>query len=93
MKAVCGGRSINLSGTGNCSGRGGSMLLQKAQGGAGSSYDGLDDYLNQTGVKSGIEPDVRGSGITETNLGRRLGKLFVKPISKKPPRIRLSDKK
>jgi len=60
-------------------GRGmGSIILNKGGGGAGSSYESIDDYMNITGNNP-----ARGSG-----LGEKLHKLIVKPISKKPTNIK-----
>ena len=56
----------------------GSVLLNKGGAGAGSSYESIDDYMNITGNNPN-----RGSG-----LGEKLGKLIVKPLSKKPQNIK-----
>lgn len=56
----------------------GSVLLNKGGAGAGSSYTDIDDYMAITGNKVGA-----GSG-----LGEKLGKLIVKPLSKKPQNIK-----
>jgi hypothetical protein len=77
-----------LSGRTIMKGTGGSVLLDKGAGGSASSYDGLDQYLEMTGRGRHTEPDVKGN-IVETNLGRKLSNLKVKPLEKKPPRIHL----
>jgi hypothetical protein len=60
-------------------GRGmGSILLNVGGGGAGSSYESIDDYMNITGNNP-----LRGSG-----LGEKLHKLIVKPLTKKPQNIK-----
>lgn len=82
------GKNIHLSGRTIMKGTGGSVLLDKGAGGSASSYDGLDQYLEMTGRGRHTEPDVKGN-IVETNLGRKLSNLKVKPLERKPPRIHL----
>ncbi len=56
----------------------GSILLNKGGGGGGSSYESVQDYASTTGNRPPA-----GSG-----LGEKLGKLMVKPLTKKPHNIR-----
>jgi hypothetical protein len=80
--------TIHLSGRTLHKGSGGSVLLDKGAGGSASSYDGLEQYIQMTGRGKHTEPDVMGN-VIETNLGRKLAQLKVKPLERKPPRIHL----
>jgi hypothetical protein len=55
----------------------GSVLLNKGGAGGGSSYESVQDYSTTTGNRPA------GSG-----LGEKLGKLMVKPLTKKRHNIR-----
>ena len=77
----------------------GGVLLRPFQGGMASSYNDLEEYLEITGKGICTEPNhMRGRGkgydsnsnIIETSLGRKMAKLQVKPIERKPKRIQLN---
>jgi len=63
-----------MRGTGN-----GSVLLRTAGGGAGSSYQDMDDYIRTTGIDPLSRSRNSGSGLG--GLGEKLRKLSIAPTS------------
>ena len=79
------GGTVRMKGTQMISGRGmGSVLLQKGGPGAGSSYSGVDDYYNTTGIS--IPSSGRGLG----SLSKKLEGLVMKPHTHKQKNINFS---
>lgn len=75
----------------------GGVLLRPFQGGMASSYNDIEEYLELTGKGYCNEPNhMKGKGydsnsnLIETSLGRKMAKLQVKPIERKPKRIQLN---
>lgn len=65
-----------MRGTGN-----GSVLLRTAGGGAGSSYQDMDDYIRTTGIDPYKRRSGTGIGDGMRSLGDKLSKLSIAPTS------------
>jgi len=77
-KVMCGGRLLHkklMHGKGM-----GSVLLNRGGAGSASSYESVDQFIDDTGLSP-----LKGSG-----LGEKLHKLMIKPMAKKPSNIRFN---
>jgi hypothetical protein len=68
----------------------GSVLLRKGGGGGASSYDGVDDYFRQTGIKPYASKNMEGEGLPKS-FSSKLSKLnIIPPVNSKRKNITMS---
>jgi len=66
-------KGSGISGCGN-----GSVLLRQGGGGAGSSYQDLDDYIHTTGINPYSRAKLGGRGLSD-KISEKLSKLQIAP--------------